>query len=282
MTHHAHNSQAEWVLSWITVTIVLVVLSLYLFFATRRRARIKSSWSTWRIATFTCGIALLVVAFAPHVADSAHENLKSHMVQHLLIGMFAPIGLVLGAPVTLLLRSVPVGTGRRIASLLRSRPVHVLGHPTAALVLNIGGMYALYVTPLFAATQTSPLLHALVNLHFLTAGYLFAWSIAGPDPAPGRPGLATRAMVLTISVAAHAYLGKMMYAHLWPRGTDFSADELREAAVLMYYGGDLAEALLAIALFASWYQRRRRARQRTIAVLTKRSGRHPMPALPTS
>ncbi|HYH11166.1 MAG TPA: cytochrome c oxidase assembly protein, partial [Thermomicrobiales bacterium] len=110
-------------------------------------------------------------------------------------------------------------------------------------------------------------------------GYLFAWSIAGPDPAPGRPGLTTRLAVLVTSIAAHAYLGKTMYAHLFPRGTHYSADEIEAAAELMYYGGDLAELLLAAALFATWYQQRRRTRERDLARGVKRNG-HPLAPAP--
>ena len=71
-----------------------------------------------------------------------------------------------------------------------------------------------------------------------------------------------RVGVLVVSLGLHAFLAKLMYARLLPTGVPFSADEIGEAAVLMYYGGDLAELLLATALFATWYAQRRRQRQR--------------------
>lgn len=98
----------------------------------------------------------------------------------------------------------------------------------------------------------------LIHIHFFAAGYLFTWSIAGPDPTPGRPTLRIRAIVLFISIAAHAYLSKYMYAYEWPRNTPYSEAQIREAAQIMYYGGDLSELLLTIALFAIWYQKRGR------------------------
>jgi putative membrane protein len=50
------------------------------------------------------------------------------------------LGLVLGAPVTVVLRSVTTRHARRIARALRSRPLHLVANPVVALVLNVGGM----------------------------------------------------------------------------------------------------------------------------------------------
>jgi putative membrane protein len=185
------------------------------------------------------------------------------MAQHLLIDMFAPTAMMMAAPVTLLLRTVSTDSGRAIASFFRSRPVHLLCHPITALILNIGGMYLLYyLTPLYARSLEVPLLHGLVNFHFFAAGYLFAWTIAGPDPAPGRPGMATRVSALVAAIGLHAFLAKTMYANLLPHGVHIEIQEIREAAILMYYRGDVAELLLAVTLFANWYLQRKRKRRR--------------------
>ncbi|MBB4908609.1 cytochrome c oxidase assembly protein [Actinophytocola algeriensis] len=51
-----------------------------------------------------------------------------------------------------------------------------------------------------------------MHLHFLVAGYLFAWLIAGPDPAPHRPGVPARLVLLGVAIAVHATLAQLMYA----------------------------------------------------------------------
>src|SRR5690606_31035015 len=94
------------------------------------------------------------------------------------------------------------------------------------------------------------------HVHFLLSGYLFTWSIAGPDPAPHRPGMPMRLIVVFLATAAHAVLGKIMYGYGYPRGIAADPTELRAAAQWMYYGGDLAEFLLIIAFFALWFGRR--------------------------
>jgi putative membrane protein len=242
-------------------------LALYLAAAARQR---RKRWSGWRTLSFVAGIALLVVALSSPLAAWARHDLRGHMLQHLLLGMFAPLALVLAAPLTLLLGSVPAPAARRISALLRSRPVHGLTHPVTALILDVGALYLLHLTPLYAATLSSPALHGAVHFHFFAAGCLFAWAIVGPDPAPRRPRFRTRLLVLLLAIAAHSTLAKIMYAYGWPRGTPHDIEQIRAAAQWMYYGGDLAELLLACALFAAWHRaagrRWRREQQRAAAM----------------
>ena len=116
------------------------------------------------------------------------------------------------------------------------------------------------LTPLYAASAHDPVLHHLVHAHYLLAGCMFAWAIAGPDPAPRRPAMATRIVVLVIASAAHAYLAKRLYAGadwLPPGLPGRDPQSWQAAAELMYYGGSIADLLLATALFATWYRRRR-------------------------
>ncbi|MDT0632434.1 cytochrome c oxidase assembly protein [Rubrivirga sp. S365] len=234
------------------------VLMAYLA-AARAQRRAGRRWAGGRTAAFAGGVALLALAAAPPLAAWAHGDLRGHMVQHVLVGMLAPLGLVLGAPVALALRTLPVPAARRVTRFLRGRVVRVVSHPATAAVLNVGGMAVLYLTPLYAATLHAPALHALVHLHVLAAGVLFTWAVlAGPDPAPHPAPLATRLGVLTLAIAAHAVLGKLMYGYGWPCGVAGAA-EVQAAAQVMYYGGDLAEGLLLVALFARWYRAGRTA-----------------------
>lgn len=222
----------------------------YLLLAARLRGGPRG-WSRWRAASFVTGCALLVVALSGPVAALAHHDFRGHMLQHLLIGMLAPLALVLGAPVTLLLRTLSVTQGRRLTALLRTRVMRVPANPVAALALSAGAMVVLYCTPLYRLATASPPLHHLLLLHFLLAGYLFSWVIAGPDPGPHRPPVPWRLVVLGVAIALHAAMAQLMYAGL---AVDIPAPagQVRGAAEIMYYGGDIAELLLAVALVATW------------------------------
>ncbi|WP_203737750.1 cytochrome c oxidase assembly protein [Actinoplanes italicus] len=95
----------------------------------------------------------------------------------------------------------------------------------------------------------------VVQVHFLLAGYLFAWVVAGPDPAPRRPSVPVRLMVLGVAIAFHAVFSQLMFAGVV--GDPATPRAEREGgAELMYYGGDIAELLLAAALVTRWRPRR--------------------------
>ncbi|QCR21688.1 cytochrome c oxidase assembly protein [Pontibacter sp. SGAir0037] len=257
---HQHYTQSG-SLSWLLPLLLGGLLLALYCWGLSRQYNLGKGWNIRRTVYFTIGCLLMVFALLPPVMQWAHQDFRVHMVQHLLLGMLAPLGLVLGAPVSLALRTVPASAARTLAYILGSKLFHLAGHPVTTLFLNIGGMYVLYLTPLYKATLTNPVLHYLVHLHFLAAGYLFTWSVAGPDPAPRRPGLQVRLVVLFTGIAAHAFLSKFMYAYLYPLYTPHSAAQIRSGAKIMYYGGDLAELLLAVALFATWYRRQSVPRQ---------------------
>ncbi len=229
----------------------------------RRQARRHGSWSGWRTVSFVTGAGLLGMALVPALSPFPAGDFRGHMLQHLLIGMYAPLLLVMGAPATLLLRTLPPRHGRVLGRLLHVAPLRVVTHPVTALVLNLGGLLVLYLTPLYVATTQRPVLHHLVHLHFLVAGYLFAHAIAGPDPAPRRPSVTARLVVLGVAVTGHAVLSQLLYAGALVQ-VPVSAVELRGAGELMYYGGDIAELLLALAMLTTW-RRPRAAGRRHLA-----------------
>lgn len=262
--HHAHG-RGEGGGAWevlLPLAPVLLLAGTYLLLAIRvRRRNPVQRWGRWRAGSFLTGCALLGVALLPPMSAFAHGDFQGHMAQHLLIGMYAPLCLVLGAPVTLLLRTLPAAQARRLTGLLRSRPVHMVGHPVSALVLSTGTLVVLYFTPLYNATMNRPDLHWLMHAHFLLSGLLFAYVIASPDPAPIQCSVPARLVTLGVAIATHATISQLMYGGFL---IDVHApiNQVRGGAEIMYYGGDIAELLLAASLVATWrpsHHRRRGA-----------------------
>lgn len=260
MTIHAHaDGAAEWAQSAPLLALVAILAGAYVLGATRA----PRGWSRWRTASWLAACAVLAIAVSPLLA--VDTTAIEHMAQHLLLGMIAPLGLVLAAPITLVLRVAPRRARRTIARVLHLRAFRVVGHPITAAVLSTGGLFVVMLTPVYAVAESNSAVHYALHLHFLVAGYLFAWAIAGPDPAPGRPSMPVRTAVLVGAAGAHAFLAKYLYAHAadLPPDASWGIAEVQDAAQLMYYGGDLAELLLAVALFSGWYARRGRQLMRT-------------------
>lgn len=253
---HASHGDSSGFDPAVPLLLAVIVLALAYGIAARRAPRKPGPWRT---ASWLAGCAALGVSFSPLLP--AHGGPVTEMTRHLLLGMVAPLGLVLAAPVTLLLRTSGTSLRRGAARVLRSRLLRVVSHPVTAALLNVGGLYVVMLTAVGELAAERSWLHLVIHFHYLAAGYLFAWSIAGPDPAPHRPGVRTRLVVLFASMAAHSYLAK----HLYARAT--TADG-RTAAQVMYYGGDLVELLLAAALFYVWFHRRDRSR---LVLTTRRS-----------
>jgi putative membrane protein len=130
-----------------------------------------------------------------------------------------------------------------------SRPLRVLTEPSVAALLDLGGLWLLYTTPLFALAQHQPVVHLLVHVHLVLAGYLLSAVLVGPDPLPHRRSPLHRALVLVAVMAAHGILAKHLYAQP-PAGVGAGAET---GAMVMYYGGDLVELVLVVLLCRRWF-----------------------------
>jgi putative membrane protein len=249
--------------------LLLVVLGAYLAAVTVAAGHGRR-WSWWRTGAWCAGLAAAGAAVLGPLPAAAHHDFVAHTAGHLLLGMLSPLLLVLGRPVTVLLRALPVAPARRLSRLLGSTPVRVLTHPVTAAILNAGGLWLLYTSGLYAATRTDEWLHLVVHAHVFLTGYLLTAAVVGGDPAPHRPAFAVRAGALVAFLAAHGILAKHLYAHP-PEGV--AAGPAETAAMLMYYGGDLIDLVLIVMLC-----RQRYAATRPGPVVRPRAG--VTPALP--
>ena len=238
MTHH---SSAALVDTELLVVALLVAATAYVLAARRTR------WPAGRAVRWLGGTAVATAGLVVGLAGP--QDLRAHAAGHLLLGMVAPLLLVTAAPVTLALRTLPRPRARALGRLLRSRPVAVVSHPAVAALLDTGGMWLMFRTDLLTAAPP-----VLVHVHMLAAGYLFAFSLVGSDPAPHRAGLGTRAAVLVAAVAAHDVLAKLVYAT--------PAAGAETAGLLLYYGGTPVHVVLLVLLGREWAAGQHRARVR--------------------
>ena len=168
----------------------------------------------------------------------------------------------MSAPVTLALRTLPRRPRRILLRLLHSSTATVLAAPATAMLLNLGGLYALYLTGLYKAAEHNDLVHAAVHVHMFLAGCLLSWAVIGIDPVRRRPGTWMRLTALIIVAAGHSTLAKLIYAWNLPVGGGPIASR-HIGAELMYYGGTVIEVALAAVVMTQWYLVSGRALART-------------------
>jgi putative membrane protein len=238
-------------LQLIPLALTLVTLAGYGAALIRLRWR-GDRWPASRTACLVAGSLCVAAAVLPPIS-SHDEFFPVHVVQHLLLGMTGPAFLALSAPVTVVLRTLPRGPRRMLLRILHSRPVVVLSAPATAVLLDIGGLYVLYLTGMYRAAEGNELVHAAVHLHMFLAGCLLSWAIIGVDPIRRRPGMKARLAALIIGAAGHDTLAKLMYAHNLPDGGGTITGR-HAGAELMYYGGTVIGLALAIIVMAQWYQ----------------------------
>lgn len=222
----------------------------------RRRGDMWPYAREWYFVAGSAGLGLAALAPLPGGVFTAH------MIQHVIVGMIAPLLLVVGRPVTLILRVLPPNDGRRrLLTVARSRLATVLVFPPLAALLDVGGLWLLYRTHLFTAMQHDMGLHAVVHVHMLVAGVLFTVAVCQLEPLRHRYSMVFRAATLVGVGAAHAVLAKTLYAAP-PPGTGFALVDVRTGAETMYYAGDVIEVSLALILALQWYAARGRRTQR--------------------
>jgi putative membrane protein len=249
------------------IVLLSLVISAGVYAGAAFNVRERQGWSWWRALAWVAAMALVLVSLTGRLGQAASVDFRAHVVTHLLIGQAVPLLLVAAAPVTLLLRALPVGAARRVTWLLGTRPLRWLTEPVVAAVLNIGGLWVLYGTPVYALSQLYGWLHLLVHAHLLITGYLVTTSLVGRDPMPHRRSHGHRAVVLVALLAGHAIVAKFLYA-VPPAGV--SVELAETGAMIMYYGGDALSLVLIVWLCAEWYRRRQRAQAR--------SGKDPAPS----
>lgn len=240
-----------------TAVVLLVAVGCLGYAAAARHLRRRGDrWPHRRDATVWAGGAVIVVSLA--APWPGWPPFTGHMVTHLGVGMVAPLLFVLGRPVTLAHRALPVGPRRRLLSCVRSRAAALLVWPPLAALIHIVGLWAVYRTPLMDAAHHRPWLDALVSVHLLASGVLFSFAVLALDPLRHRAGYVLRGAALLAASAAHGVLSKSLYA-TGPPGTSFATADLHRASYVMYYGGDVVGIALAVILCHQWYAAEGRA-----------------------
>ena len=229
---------------------------------------------------------LLVVALATESGLAAYDDVlfSLHVVQHLLLGIVAPLLLVLGAPVTLALQAGSRRTQRRLLGLLHSLPVRVLTHPVTAWTAFGGTLFLLYGTPLYELSLRHEWFHVAVHVHFVVVGSLFFAHVVGLDPIPHSLGYGARLLYVGVALPFHAFLGvvllssRTVLAGSWydSLGRTWGASPLtdqRTGAGLLWVAGELLGVVAIVAVVARWMAHEERVAARHDRRLAARSGR---------
>lgn len=227
-------------------------------------------WPIGRTVAFALGITAIDYAVNGGLGVYAQVAFSFHMISHMVLATLAPIGIVLGAPITLALRTLPIGRtqdergvrGYAIA-ILHSRYSSIITHPVSALIIFEASLFALYFTNLFNWLMSYHFGHFFMGLHFLLSGILLFFVIIGVDPTPQKSPFIFRIVILFVAISIHAFFSVALmsssqlvdggyFAEIarpwWP---DFFADQ-KMGASIGWAMGEIPILLALIATFLQW------------------------------
>ena len=208
----------------------------------RREVRV----SRWRIASFSTGLVLLLVALVSPVHAIGEQLFSFHMAQHVLLGDLAPLA-ILGGLTGPILRPL-------LTVLYR---VRFLAHPFVALPLWAFNLYLWHLPVLYEAAVRNEWIHALEHLCFFTGGLIMWLPVVETLPAPEWFGTGAKLGYIAAVRVVETILGNVffwagsvfypaVYVHsqrLW--GLSPLADQGIAGAVMMIEGSIVTLVALA-------------------------------------
>lgn len=254
----------EWSMNWWVAVGVVVTGGLYLWGVARMRRR-GDRWPLARTASFVIGgLGSAVVATMSALGTYDTVLFSVHAAQHMVLMMLTPLFCALGAPVTLALRTLPPRGRRLLLAVLHSRYARLFTWPPFALAVFIATPFALYYSPFYPLTLSSPFWHAFLHLHFVIVGAMLMWPLVGIDPVPGKASYPLRLLILFLMLPFHAFLGisimsagvllggdwYVAFGRTWPPSP---LDDQYLAGAIMWGSGDVIAAVLLIVLFVQWF-----------------------------
>jgi putative membrane protein len=246
------------------VAIVLVAVTAGCYLAgTRRLARRGRRWSKARTTAFLAGSIVVVVATQTGIARYDTVLFSMHVVQHVLLGMVAPVLFALGAPVTLALQSAHAPTKTVLRRALDSAPAAVITNPLVATALFIVTLPALYFTPIYEWSLQYPVVHAWLHMHFVVVGVVFAEAVVGLDFNRHRIGYPARLGLVVATVPLHAFLSVVLLSSTTVFAADVYAStgrtwgasslaDQRTGAGILWATGELFGLFLGGVVLARW------------------------------
>ena len=259
----------EWRLDpvWVSIT---VGFAIFYLLAVRRLRQRGDTWPVHRTICWLVGLAALFYVTSGGAAIYGKILFSSHMIQHMVLVMIVPIPLVLGAPITLLMRAIPArrdgsrGVREWVLTIVHSRYASFWSHPIVAAINFAGSLIVFYYSGIMYAAMDTHIGHQLMILHFLLAGYFFAQSIMGVDPGVKRYPYPVRLLVLLATMAFHAFFGisimssTSLIAGDWfgnmGHGWVPALEDQVTGGEIAWGIGEIPTLALAILMAAEWYR----------------------------
>lgn len=267
----------QWRVNVLFLAIALVAVGVYLI-AVRRLHRRGDAWPVGRTIAWISGWAVVVFVTSSGFGKYSAPDFGIHMIGHMTLNMAAPMLLVLGGILTLMLRAwppsrtAPAGIHEWISWMLAWKPLRIIFNPLLVFISYVASYYGLYFSPIFGDYMRYHWAHQLMNLHFVVIGYLFYALVIGVDRPPrplphiGKLGYVLAAMPFhaffgVILMTSNDIVAETFYRYLDMPWADLQASQYVGGGVA-WAGGEIPLMIVIVVLAVQWSRQDRREAQR--------------------
>ena len=226
----------------------------------------------WQKASFFAGVLVLFGALQSPMEPLAEHYFSIHQVQHLLVRMVGPLLILLGAPLTPMLRGMPPwlrqGVVRRVVRMPAARWVYVkITNPVFTTVTFLALLFFWQAPGPHDLAVHNDYVHELMHGTMLISGFLFWWIVIDPKPHRSRLHYGLRVLYLGLIVLPNTLLGAAIvfqeeliysaYREL-PRpweGFSYQSDQIL-GGLMLWVPGDMMSIIAAGIVMFMWYQRK--------------------------
>ncbi|NKQ37150.1 MAG: cytochrome c oxidase assembly protein [Chloroflexi bacterium] len=224
--------------------------------------------SSWRLASYWAGLFLVALALLSPIDSLGQQLFLMHMVQHLLLIMFAPPLLLLANPFPVILWGLPdswrrvVGRGLGVVLHRQSVTRKLLRQATSAGIIWMIWVIAVigwHDPGMYNWALRSEIVHDVEHLSFFLVSMLFWWHVIGAGPRIHKQaGYAGRVGLLIAAIPANMLTGMVLafmttvvytYYEAVPRlwGIDALTDQ-RIGGIIMWVPGSMMFIVAALIL----------------------------------
>lgn len=225
----------------------------------------------WRLAAYLGGLILVALALMSPIDVLGSQLFYMHMVQHLLLVMFAPPLLLIANPLPFFLWGLPVGSRGQVGRWLFSpkssfrRGLRMLTPPGLTWIVFIAIFLGWHDPNAYNAALQYDWVHDLEHLTFFGTALLFWWHVTAVGPRiHGRFSRSARVAYLLVAVpinmltgVAIAFSTQPIYTYytsvprLW--GMTVMQDQML-GGIIMWIPGSMMYLIAALILIAGLVQ----------------------------
>ncbi|MCH7737454.1 MAG: cytochrome c oxidase assembly protein, partial [Chloroflexi bacterium] len=208
---HAHqgieagqNPFTAW--NWNPLVTVLLLMVAYLYLnGLSNWHRPSHPISRWQRASFFTGLFLIFIALQSPLDNLSEHLLSFHQLQHFLLRMMAPLLVLLGAPLTPILRGLPPWVLQgfvkpTVRNSLARAVYEKLTNPVISVALFMGVLYLWQFPGGFNLALRNEFVHAIMHMTMMSSGFIFYWAVIDPAPRRSRVHYGVRVLYLGLIV----------------------------------------------------------------------------------